>query len=904
MRELSPPTQPPHPASSQAVQVLNPAPEEHFDRITRTALRLFGVPIAFISLIGKDRRWFKSKQGVDSSDLPRWIPFASLAAHGAPAVVEDALADARLSGNPLLSEQAPVRFFAGWSLHAPDGTRIGTFAIADRRPRTMDAADMDALRDLAQWTESELNNNTLQQALAAARESESRMHAVVDNVADGIITLDEYGVIDSMNPAALQIFGYAPDELIGQDIKVLMPATYHHSHDSHLQKFRDTGRTAIIGVDREVTGRRKDGSLFAMELMVNEMWLKGRRGFAGIVRDITARRESERRLLESSTLLQALMGSTSSFVYVRDMNGRFLFTNKEYEKVFGFAPGEIVGRTVEDVFPPELAAHNRAMDREVLRGEAEGRVEDELLLNDGTQSFLVVRSPLRNEKGDVYGVCGVGTDITLRKKAEQFKNEFISTVSHELRTPLTSIRGALGLLTGGVAGEMPERAKSLLAIANNNCERLVRLINDILDIEKIESGHMRFEIATQRMLPLVEQALASTQHFAAQYQVRFELQADSVDAWVAVDGDRLVQVIVNLLSNAAKFSPQGGEVLVRLTQSAGTVRLSIIDRGEGIAPSFRDRIFQKFAQADSSDTRQKGGSGLGLSISRAIVERHHGRVDFISEPGVRTEFFVELPMVSGMPEAPHRRGRVLIVEDDQDIARLLGMMLTQAGMSSDVAYDADQARQMLAEGGYEAMTLDLALPREDGLSLLRWMREQEGTRVLPVVVVSARAEEGQRTLTGGAVGILDWIPKPIDEVRLLAALQGALRACKDQTPNVLHVEDDRDVVEVVAAMLRPAFRLTHAGTLAEAREHLASQAFSLILLDLLLPDGHGSELLGSLCGQNATTPVVVFSVEEANQPMIDSVQAALVKSRTSNAQLLSILHDLIGPQQPEQKEAS
>ena len=902
MRELPPITQPPHLPASHAVQMLDPAPEERFDRITRTAVRLFDLPIAFISLIGKDSRWFKSKQGVEFRDLPHWIPFASLAVRGTPVVIEDALSDTRLAGQTLLSAQHPVRFFAGWSLHAPDGTRIGTFAIADRQPRALDADGMEALRDLAQWTESELNNETLQQALATARESESRMHAVVDNVADGIITLDEFGVINSINPAALRIFGYQPEELIGQGIKVLMPATYHHSHDNHLQSFRDTGRTAIVGVDREVTGRRKDGSLFAMELMVNEMWLKGRRGFAGIVRDITARRESERQLRESSTLLQALMDSTFSFVYVRDMKSRFLFANKEYERVFGFAPGQVLGKTVEEVCPPDLAAYNRAMDRQVL--QAATRIEDELQLDDGARSYLVVRSPLRNEKGEVYGVCGVGTDITLRKKAEQFKNEFISTVSHELRTPLTSIRGSLGLLTGGVAGEMPERARSLLAIANNNCERLVRLINDILDIEKIESGNMRFEIATQRLLPLVEQALASTQQYAAQYQVRFELNAEAGDAWVAIDGDRMVQVIVNLLSNAAKFSPPGGKVEVRLAAAAGHVRLSVIDHGLGVAPSFRERIFQKFAQADSSDTRQKGGSGLGLSISRAIVERHHGRIDFISEPNVRTEFFVELPLVSGMPVAPHKQGRVLIVEDDHDIARLLGMMLAQAGMSSDIAHDAEQARMMLAIGGYEAMTLDLALPREDGLSLLRWMRDQEGTNVLPVVVVSARADEGQRTLTGGAVGILDWIPKPIDEVRLLAALQGALRGCKDAAPSVLHVEDDSDVVAVVAAMLRPAFRLTHAGTLAEARARLASEAFSLILLDLQLPDGHGSELLSSLSGHNATTPVVVFSVEDANQPMIDGVQAALVKSRTSNAQLLSILHDLIGAPLTEQKDPS
>jgi DNA-binding response OmpR family regulator len=172
------------------------------------------------------------------------------------------------------------------------------------------------------------------------------------------------------------------------------------------------------------------------------------------------------------------------------------------------------------------------------------------------------------------------------------------------------------------------------------------------------------------------------------------------------------------------------------------------------------------------------------------------------------------------------------------------------------------------------------------------------------VIVSARADEGRRTLSGGAVGILDWIQKPIDEVRLLAALQGALRSCKDRVPSVLHVEDDSDVVEVVAAMLRPAFRLTHAGTLAEARARLAEEPFSLILLDLQLPDGHGSELMASLSGHNAATPVVVFSVEEANQPMIDSVQAALVKSRTSNAQLLSILHGLIGNPSSEQKEPS
>lgn len=880
---------PPHP-----VRILDTAPEERFDRITRTAQRLFGTPIAFISLIDQDRRWLKSAQGTTGNALPHWIPFCSYATPDiAPLVIEDAAADPCFAASPLVTEAPHVRFFAAWALHDAAGMRVGTLAIADSKPRTLGAPDIETLHDLVEWTESELNNRSLQRALVAAKDSQARMHAVVDNVADGIITLDEYGIITSVNPAAVRIFGYHPEELIGHNIKILMPAAYHQTHDGHLKRFRDTGRTAIIGTDREVTGRRKDGSLFAMELTVNQMSLAGRRGFVGILRDITIRREAERRVLENSALLRTVMGCTSSFVYVRDLEGRFLYVNKEYERVCGFQPDQIIGRKVGEVFPPAFARYSLDMDRAIIERGPTARIEDEVQFRDGEQIFLVVRSPLVNEKGRVYGVCGVGTDITLRKKAEQVKNEFISTVSHELRTPLTSIRGSLGLLTGGVAGDIPARAKSLLEIANNNCERLVRLINDILDIEKIESGHMRFEMLPQRMLPLIEQALAETQHYAQQYQVRFELQTEAPDVHVNVDGDRIVQVIVNLLSNAAKFSPTGGSVQVRLKQLSDCARLSIVDHGAGIDPAFRERIFQKFAQADSSDSRQKGGTGLGLSISRAIVDRHHGRIDFNSTPGAGTEFFVELPLGAGSSVPTVRCGRVLICEDDPDIARLLGLMLAQSGLSSDVACDADQARCLLATGKYEAMTLDLALPHEDGLSLLRWMRAQDAYRGLPVVVVSALAEEGRCKLTCGAVGIVDWISKPIDELRLRTALQDALRGCKDDVPRVLHVEDDHDLVEVVTALLHRQFAVKQAASLAEARVMLAEENFSLILLDLLLPDGHGSELLGSLPARNAATPVVVFSVEEANQPMLDSVHAALVKSRTSNEQLLSILHDLM-----------
>lgn len=848
--------------------------DSRFERIARTARRLFGAAAAAIWLERRGEGGFLALQG--DAGGREWLQAecARVCAEGVPLV----------SGAP--------GDFAGWPLRAIDGARVGALAVAGCRPLTDE--DHESARDLVCWAESELARGALHQSLLAAREGESRLHAVIDNIADGIITLDQYGRIVSLNRAAVRIFGYQPEEVRGENVKVLMPVIYHEAHDGYLKNFRDTGNTRVIGVDREVTGRRKDGSLFSMELTVNEMWLSGERGFAGIIRDTTVRRENERRLRETNALLQAMMSSTASFVYVRDLEGKFLFVNREYEQLFGVEGGSLIGRTMEQVQAPELAHHNRERDQALLHGTVVGPQEDEVTLPGTRRTYLVVRSPLYNERGEVYATCGVGTDITERKRTEEMKNEFISTVSHELRTPLTSIRGSLGLLAGGVAGELPERARNLLTIATSNCERLVRLINDILDIEKIESGNMRFELVPQRMLPLVEQALASIQGFAAQYQVRFALHAEAGDAQVAADADRIVQVIVNLLSNAAKFSPPGSTVDVTLSQDGARARVSVRDRGQGVGPEFRERIFQKFAQADASDTRAKGGTGLGLSISRAIVERHRGRIDFRNMPDGGSEFFFDLPLAEAPALTLSRQGRVLICEDDHDIARLLAMMLEQAGLKSDIAHDADEARRLLVEHSYEAMTLDLSLPREDGMSLLRWVRGQERTRALPVVVVSARAEEGRRRLTGGAVGIVDWIPKPIDEARLVAALQQALSASHGDSPTLLYVEDDPDLVKVVAEMVAPAFSVHHAGSLAEARRMLAADPYHLILLDLQLPDGHGSELLGGLPAPNAATPVVVFSVDEASGTTADSVHAALVKARTSNEQLLDVLHALLG----------
>jgi signal transduction histidine kinase len=235
-------------------------------------------------------------------------------------------------------------------------------------------------------------------------------------------------------------------------------------------------------------------------------------------------------------------------------------------------------------------------------------------------------------------------DITERKKIEQLKKEFVSVVNHELRTPLTSIRGSLGLLVGGALGKMEEKAQKMLNIAYNNCERLIRLVNDILDIEKIEIGKLEFHLAVADLNTIAEEAIFDNQGYADKFQVQMKLCKLAEPAIVLVDHDRLMQVFTNLLSNAIKFSPAGETVTVTISQLDGKfVRVAVSDHGAGIPEDFHGRIFQKFAQADVS-ARKLGGTGLGLSICKAIIEKLNGKIGFSSKLNAGSTFYFDLPL--------------------------------------------------------------------------------------------------------------------------------------------------------------------------------------------------------------------------------------------------------------------
>lgn len=355
-------------------------------------------------------------------------------------------------------------------------------------------------------------------AAVALKEQAAQTQAILDNVLDGIITVDHSGKIAAYNSAAANIFGYRRDQLIGQHFSVLLPPD---NPQGELHPFGSlTNIDDVVGISREIEARRQNGEIFPLDLSISAVRRQGRPLYIGLVRDITE-----------------------------------------------------------------------------------------------------------------------------RKRLEKIKNEFIATVSHELRTPLTSISGALGLVLGGAAGGMPDSMSSLLTIASKNSQRLSFLINDLLDMEKLSAGKMQFHIQSFELALLLQQAIETNQTFSTQRKISLLLQQPLPEVSIAVDSQRLMQVLTNLLSNAIKYSPENETVQIAAKVIGGLVRISVSDHGTGIPEEFYPRIFQKFAQADSSDTRKKGGTGLGLAISRELVEHMGGKIGFESAIGQGSHFYIDFPIM-------------------------------------------------------------------------------------------------------------------------------------------------------------------------------------------------------------------------------------------------------------------
>lgn len=595
------------------------------------------------------------------------------------------------------------------------------------------------------------------------------------------------------------------------------------------------------------------------------------------------------RIRNEAARQEAIFEGSLDAIVTFNPSGSIETMNRAAEAMFGWSREELRRRDISliaDLAPGEGAFLRRlgGGDPTAITGAREvvGRRR-----NGATFDAEIALGAMQQSDG-AHGVAAI-RDVTDRKQAERAKDEFVSTVSHELRTPITSIAGSLGLLESGAAGALSDKAGRLVYIARTSCERLVRLINDLLDIEKIAAGKVRFDMRPLDLRTPARQAIQDLGGFAAEHGVTVHLTAPDFPLMVSGDMDRLVQVFTNLVSNAVKFSPAGGRVDVALRGDETGVRARVADQGPGVPEAFRAALFGKFAQADSSSARAKGGAGLGLAISKEIVDRHRGRIRLVSAPGDGAVFEFELPSAAAEPaaSAPGQM-RVLLCEADAQTAATLAQGLERDGFAVDRADSFTAAVEAASAGGYAAVVLGLPFPDSDGVSLVRRLAEEAGERRPPIIVVSAEPESNA-DLRGG-VAIADWIDAPPDPGRLSRSVRRILSG-KDAAC-ILHLDDDPDLVEVVRLALAGAGEVLAAATLHEARGLARHKRFDLVVLDVGLPDGSGLDFLAEISRMEPKPPVIVYSGEELDPQLLDRVDAVLTKSRTSIERLVDTAHRL------------
>jgi len=588
-----------------------------------------------------------------------------------------------------------------------------------------------------------------------------------------------------------------------------------------------------------------------------------------------ARSAQESRLEELNRQKESILNSVADGIFGTDSAGRIVFVNPAAASMLGAHAFDLIGRTVHSVVHEERKGREKCSDQ-CRTGRAflvrEGTSGQDVFYRRNGASFPVEFSvtPMVEHNVAVGSVLSF-RDISQRYALDRMKDEFVSTVSHELRTPLTSIRGALGLLSTGLLGEMGEKATNLLRIAVTNSDRLVRLINDILDLERMQSGRAPLTYRSCDLEELARQAIDAMTPMAETAKV--QLLLDSGPVLVEVDPDRLQQVMTNLLSNAIKFSPPQSQVTVSLERLLDGVSVSVSDNGRGIPKDKLESIFDRFQQVDASDARQKGGTGLGLAICRTIVMQHGGRIwaERNSDRGSTFRMFLplvtresELAQADGGPASTVNPTSVLVCDENPETRAVLVESLRTNGYSVLEAATGDEAVVIARQTPIQAILLDMSLPSLHGWETLHLLRDDLRTAAIPVVVLSAFGAMNDAEVEKAADA---WLEQPLETGSMLAALSRVLQV-ERQPSRVLLVEDDADLAKVILATFeRAGIQIHHASTQRKAMELCVSSRPDLLILDIALPDGDGFGLVDWLRQQHdmKQLPLVVYSAQDLSE---------------------------------------
>jgi PAS domain S-box-containing protein len=727
--------------------------------------------------------------------------------------------------------------------------------------------------------------------------------SILDAAGPMMIATDLEGQLITCNPAAERMFGYTAEEMLNrlkvQELfpegelervgKLLVQRIDHSIPGSRSENVLKlylryvTSFTASRVRGFEIQCRRKDNSTFPAMLNLSAIRDPDGKvtGLLAIATDLSATkraeqalRAQEKRASELDKQKEFILNSVADGILGADPSGRITFANPAASAMLGSPAAELIAVSAYSILHPQgtdpapEGEHSRAWRAFLMRETLSG--QDTFYRPDGTSFPVEFTVTPMAANGLATGSVLNFRDISQRHALDRMKDEFISTVSHELRTPLTSIRGALGLLSAGLLHELNDKTANLLRIAVSNSDRLVRLINDILDLERMQSGRAPLSFRHCSMEELAQHAIEAMAPVAEAANVTIRLRADNCK--VHADSDRLLQVMTNLLSNAIKFSPPYSEVTVRIQKSSEGVKVGVIDEGRGVPEDKLELIFDRFQQVDASDSRQKGGTGLGLAICRTILEQHGGRIwaERNSDRGSSFYFCLgDMPTPVEQGDAViHRQaqeeGVVLLCDDDENSRLTMRTSLQQHGYEVVEAETGAEAVAYAEEVGVDAILLDLTLPGMNGWQTLRQLKDNPVTASIPVVVLSVFAPPDRTTLATNPDG---WITKPHEDQNLLRELARVIRR-EGERVSVLLVEDDEDLARIITATFEQAgVEIFHAATRLKAIEMCQKINPGIMILDLALPDGDGFGIVDWLRQRQDLhrLPLVVYSARDVSE---------------------------------------
>jgi len=769
------------------------------------------------------------------------------------------------------------------------------------------------------------------QADEALRESEERFRRLVDGVRDyAVLMLDPDGRIASWNQGAERIKGYKADEILGCHFSCFYPP-----EDVQNGKPEHELKTAIAEGRYEEEGWRvrKDGTRFWANVVITAQTdgAGKLRGFSKVTRDITERRQAERLLQESEDRHRKLFDNNPHPTWVFDRETlRFLAVNDAAVRKYGYSSDEFLKMTIKEIRPPEdvpalLESVGSAGDGIESTGIWRHRRKDgtdiDVEITSYTLSFadhaaeVVVAVDVTQRKRDeaekrkfMDSLAASNQELELRnrevERATKLKSKFLASMSHELRTPLNAIVGFSDLLADGSPGELNDKQKRFVNHIKQGSTHLLQLINDILDLSKIEAGQLELRCEDFQVKDALPEVLSAIRPLAMakNIQVHHKLDADRA---IYADRVRFKQILYNLLSNAVKFTPRDGRIDIDCAETGSEVCISVTDTGIGIRAEDQAVVFEEFRQVEGNPNTANEGTGLGLAITKRLVEQQGGKISLESEPGKGSRFTFTLPMGSSTsskslpvqgPADPNvavgggsRKPLILIVDDEAPARELLASYLepeyriAMAESGTEVVQKAQQLRP-------DAITLDVLMPGGNGFETLVALRKTPETANIPIIIVSILDQKQ----VGFALGAADYLIKPIRKPVLLETVRRHVLPHDDDDATILLVDDDPNTLELLEETLRSAGYETQSVQSGErALEVLSSKLVNAVLLDLLMPGMDGFEVIRHVREQATLKelPILVMTAKTLAKEEIAllsrETQALLQKSGPWQQQLMA-----------------